>query len=1191
MRRSILRFSHASFDIYSIFLLHRHGRWVVHRGVTSMASLLFLAGMIVTASVPPKPSWIAQSARPAGDASNQAQNHRGDVLEPGKTIKRELSGSEVHSYQLTLAAGQFLRAVFDQQGINLIISIYGPDGRKIAEIDSPVGSQGPEPVSLIAEHSGNYRLEARAWLESAPRGRYEVRIEELRAATPRDKTRVAAERSFAEATLVSGQGTPESLQKAIEKYLETVQIWQTLGDPGQEAHTLTVIGYTHSRLAEYQKALDYYKRALPLSREAGDRSGEAMVLYNLGLVYNYLSDHQQALDFYNQALQIHRATGDRSMEAATLGNMGAVYSGLGEQQKALELFNQALPPKRAVGDSSGEATLLNNIGLVNSYLGEQQKALEFFNRALPILRAIGDSRGEATTLNNIASVYANFGDHRKALDFYDQVVNMKRAVGNRAEEAIALGNIGVSYANLGEHRKALEFYNQALPLSRASGARSIEAVTLNNIGKAHGNLGEHRKALEFYNQALSIQRTIGERRGIAVTLTNIGRAHHDLGEQQKALEFFNQALSLRRAVRDPSGEAITLYNLARVQLDLNNLAGARTQIEAAFAIIESLRTKVASQGLRASYLASIQKYYELGVEILMRLHKERPSEGFDAAALQTSERSRARTLLELLAEARAEIRQGVSPALLEREHSLQRLLDTKAVAQMRLLGGKHTPEQAAVAAKEIDALTTEYEQVQAQIRHTSPRYAALTQPVPLSLKEIQTEVLDDGTMLLMYALGEKKSYLWAVTPTTINSFELPKRSEIEASARRVYELLSARNQSAPNETLEQKQQRLNQADAEYPKAAAALSRMLLSSVVSQLGSKRLLIVGESMLQYVPFAALPVPVAGGQWSVISEKKSAAGKQSSQPVDGGRWPVAGDKKSTRGKQSPANSGKTSPNRPPTTDYRPLILEHEVVSLPSASVMAVLRRETAGRKPAVKTIAVLADPVFRREDPRIGPPGKGQAEVVEGAPIAADVYRSATESGLADFVRLRFSRQEAEQITRHTSTGKKLKALDFDASRATATSEELGQYTIVHFATHGLINNQHPELSGIVLSMVNKEGQPQDGFLRLHEIYNLRLGADLVVLSACQTALGKEIKGEGLIGLTRGFMYAGAPRVVASLWRIDDRASAELMKRFYEEMLGGGQRPAAALRAAQISMWKQKRWESPHYWASFTLQGEWK
>jgi CHAT domain-containing protein len=166
-----------------------------------------------------------------------------------------------------------------------------------------------------------------------------------------------------------------------------------------------------------------------------------------------------------------------------------------------------------------------------------------------------------------------------------------------------------------------------------------------------------------------------------------------------------------------------------------------------------------------------------------------------------------------------------------------------------------------------------------------------------------------------------------------------------------------------------------------------------------------------------------------------------------------------------------------------------------------------------------------------------------------------------------------------------------LDFAASKPAATSGTLSQYRMVHLATHGLLDSEHPELSGVVLSMVDEKGTTVDGFLRLEDIYNLNLPADLVVLSACQTGLGKEMRGEGLIGLTRGFMYAGAPRVVVSLWSVDDRATAELMKRFYRAMLVDKLRPAAALRSAQMELRNESQWSPPYYWAGFVLQGEWK
>jgi CHAT domain-containing protein len=189
-----------------------------------------------------------------------------------------------------------------------------------------------------------------------------------------------------------------------------------------------------------------------------------------------------------------------------------------------------------------------------------------------------------------------------------------------------------------------------------------------------------------------------------------------------------------------------------------------------------------------------------------------------------------------------------------------------------------------------------------------------------------------------------------------------------------------------------------------------------------------------------------------------------------------------------------------------------------------------------------------------------------------------------------RLPFTRREAEEIASLVPRASHKIALDFAANRATATSQEISQYRHVHFATHGLLNSQHPELSGLVLSLVDEQGRQQDGFLRAHEIYNLEIPAELVVLSGCRTGLGKEVRGEGLVGLTRAFMYAGAARVLVSLWGVNDEVTAELMTRFYRGMLGREKlTPAAALRAARASMWRDKRWQSPYYWAAFILQGE--
>jgi CHAT domain-containing protein len=263
--------------------------------------------------------------------------------------------------------------------------------------------------------------------------------------------------------------------------------------------------------------------------------------------------------------------------------------------------------------------------------------------------------------------------------------------------------------------------------------------------------------------------------------------------------------------------------------------------------------------------------------------------------------------------------------------------------------------------------------------------------------------------------------------------------------------------------------------------------------------------------------------------------------------------------------------------------------VVSLPSASALAVLRRETSQRAPAPKLLAVLADPVLEPADPRV--PGSNRGGARLEPTLAGPLLRSARDTGVNRFERLVNTRREAEAILALTGEAERLRALDFDASRETALRADLGEYRLLHFATHGLLNSRHPELSGLVLSLVDPRGQPQDGFLRAQDVYNMRLGADLVVLSACRTALGAEIRGEGLQSLVRSFMYAGAPRVVASLWNVRDDATAELMKRFYTGMIRERLAPAAALRQAQLTMSTDDRWSAPYYWAGFVLQGEWR
>jgi hypothetical protein len=396
-------------------------------------------------------------------------------------------------------------------------------------------------------------------------------------------------------------------------------------------------------------------------------------------------------------------------------------------------------------------------------------------------------------------------------------------------------------------------------------------MTLHNLGFAYYSFGDKQKALDYYNQSLARRQATGERRGEAATFHEMSGIHYDLGEDQKAFHYLAKALHLSRAVGDRRIEAAALAGVAVIAHDRKNFIAARSHLDSALVILESSRAKIAGEGFRASYFASMYGYYEYYIDLLMHLHQQHSAEEYAIAALEASERARARTLLEILNEARADIRQGIDPALLTRERELQRQINVKEQTRIQLLSGKHIERPLAAIKKEIEDLLTQYQEVQAQIRTGSPRYAALTQPHPLRLKEIQEQVLDDDTMLLEYALGEERSFLWAVMPTSIFSFVLPKRAVIDSLARRVYALLTAPNECITGETDSQKCARIAAAMANYPEAAAELSRMLLEPVASHLGSKRLLIVAEGALQYIPFAALPVPTASDQLSVSSGQK--------------------------------------------------------------------------------------------------------------------------------------------------------------------------------------------------------------------------------------------------------------------------------------------------------------------------------
>lgn len=963
--------------------------------------------------------------------------------------------------------------------------------------------------------------------------------------------------------------------QALAAYEQARALFRADDQPVLVAGAFNDSGQIYAAQGETAQAVAAYREALSMFRAIGARHveaqlGEGRALLALGALADLQGDKQQTLTYYEQALSTYLALNSGGGQADARRRLSEIYRLFGEWQKSLDQSYQNWLLWRDSGDRIAEAGALSALAFIYLELGDGQQALALYEQAAQFYRALGIPGDEAHVLTFTGIAYKLLGEKRQAIERLNQAATLCRTIGSRKGEAFALSVIAAVYESIGERQQAQDSYDRSLSLCRAVGDRHLEGSLLIALGNFHAAFGDKQKAVEFYAQAVELYRRMGNRVGEANALSELGKTYALLDQFQKGEELHQQAIRLAREAGESREEAKAFFGLARIQRNAGNLSAARESLEAALRLIESIRAHVVNPDLRASYLGAMQEYFEEYTDLLMESHRQDKGRGHDVEAFQASERRHARSLLELLAEARADLRQGVNPELVAREAKLLEQISAKSETLRALTNNQQASGQAADLDRQLNALLLDLQQVRDQIRAAKPRYAALTQP--LSLAEIQQQSLDPDTLLLEYALGWERSYLWAVTQTSLHSFELPKRAEIEAQARKVYELMTVRASQKKGETETQLQTRAFAADKRFPAEAAKLSRMLLGPVAAQLGNKRLLIVADGALQYIPFAALPEPETGRQGEVETERSKNV------------RPVA-----------------PLPRRPV-----PLIVNHEIISLPSASTLAMLRRELAGRASAPKSVAVLADPVFSKCDPRFAqtpcdqlPSAKQRASSAGNSTALRDLLRSAEETGVVDggedFRRLDASREEARAIAAIVPSGQFFQALDFDASRATAMSEALGQHRIIHFATHGLVNSARPVHSGLVFSLVDEKGNDRDGFLRMHEIYNLRLPADLIVLSACQTALGKDVSGEGLVGLTRGFMCAGASRVLATLWKVDDQKTASLMKAFYTRLLDKDGRmrmtPAAALREAQIEMWRSKLNSAPFYWAGFVLQGEYK
>lgn len=1031
---------------------------------------------------------ILSAASSAAQTSNQK-------LELGTAVEGEISKGETHSYRIAARKNDFIRVVIVQKNVDVSLHSLLPNGEKFYTVDNSNNREENEKISMIADANGDYQFEVkfvRSLAGKVPGKGYEIRLESARPEVEKDRFLIQAERLYDQANLLRFERSEAKRRESIKVFQSAIPLFSKAGDRLGEAFSFFAIGQVSGLLSDYAESKKNYDAAIAIFRELNAKPQLAMALESEAPVYFRENNLEKSVELLNQALQLYQELGYREKIVRVSGYFGAIYSSQNQPHKAIEYYEKALPILLAENDKAGAGSLFNNLGYSYDDLGEPQKALENYEKGLLIFEEIGDSRMRANILANRAIIYKNFGEAQRAIESLTTALAIFQQLGEKNGIAACLNNLAAAYHDLGEREKAREFYEKALALNRETKVPLGEASVLNNLAVLKTEERDFQGATDLLTQALQIFREIKNKRGESRALVKLGEVWQKKGENPKSLEFFQQALTILREIEDRDWEGLTLYLigdtlrinkdllqarefclkalqikrelrqpldeaailfcLAKIEKALGDLSLSQNHIESAIKNIEEVRSKLSSQDFRASYFARNQDFYEFYINLLINRHRAEPDKGFDALTLQTSERARARNLLESLGESKANIRAGITPELLEKERNLRRLINAKDAQRMNALRAKSTAKTAELE-KELSELLQKYRNAQAEIRAKSPKFAALTQPEPLNLKAIQTQILDANTVLLEYFLGAENSLLFVVNQGSMEIYDLPKREVIESTARIFLDSVKARAVAPAQETIEQRQQRLQKADLEWRSASDQLSRILLTPVASKLINKRLLIVSSGALQYVPFAALRIRASNQVKNLINEQK-------------------------------------------TSDGQFLIETSEIVNLPSASALAILRKARANRQPRTENIiAVLADPVFSAEDMRFKTAAKKSPSVTTSP--ATEASAKLLPSKLrSDFTRLRFSRLEAETISSLTTPKEKFVALDFDANLQTVTSESLSEARIIHFATHGFVNSDFPELSGIVLSLISENGQPQDGFLRLHDIYNLNLNAELVL-----------------------------------------------------------------------------------------------
>jgi len=970
-------------------------------------------------------------------------------------------------------------------------------------------------------------------------------------------------------------------QESILKWKEGLELATELRNESAISDFLGSLGVVYKTLSQYKEALKYHEQALANHRKINDRKGEGGDLTNIGIVYDLLGHHKKALEHFNLALLIDQEIDDIVKKGKDIGNIALVYLQLCRYEKALEYFKVALRIHRTARNRRAEASSLNNIGNTYNKLGQYENGLKYYRDALAINRELYDQRSEAGSLHNIGAAYHSLGLYEEALEHFNQSMAIHKMIRDRRGEGGNLTYIGLTYSRLGQYEKALENYKQALKIDREIDNLSGEGGNLNNIGLTYDSLAQHEKAIEYYKQALMIHRKINQREGEIACLSNIGLWFWSFSKYKKALEYLKQSLTIGKEIGNQKSEGSTLFNIGvvytsleqydkayqaysesfdicfkigapeplwRVQRGLGELKSklgkydkAIIHYEQSLDIIQSMRSDLSEKGSKISFMRSKLHVYDELIELLQKLHKDHPSKGYDQKSLEIFEKKQGRIFLEEMGKSGARRFAGLPDDMRNQEDKIENGI-INARSSLSEEYSKPEKQQNKDRIKNLNARLTilreQQEKLKQKLKVSHPDYYAIKYPEPATLAELQKQLLKSDETILVYGVMEKKTCLWVISKKQFGFY--PIEIGEEALGETVNEFRKGPDsvREAIEKSVSEVRSTVRKNMRETRKSGRNLYNLLIPEEARKALSKDqpLYIVPTGPLYALPFEALV----------------------------------------------------------TSDNHYLIEDYPIAYLSSASLLKTLREADARRKEQAKhPLLAFAHPVYDYEETTPDPVSSRTETSFSLADMRTRAYLNIMGENFKELPETEGEVREIKTVLEAPEDSLQLRKA---ASRSSVfqfhESKRLDDYRFIIFSCHGILPGEISYVTqpSLVLSLPDPVTQEEE-YLTMADVFGLKLNADLVSLSACNSGRGKTIKGEGVIGLTRTFMYAGTPAVSVTLWSVASGSSKILNIGLYKNLKAGKHR-AEALREIKLRMIQGHKgglFRHPFFWAPMVIFGD--